>query len=179
MSNSKIATRYAKAFLAYAIEKDILKSIYQDVQNILVLSNEVPLLFESLYSPIIKSEKKVSILTKTLSGNVSVEMLHLLTFTIQKGREEHIVSMVMALNSMIREELNITPVKISVAKELTPSQKEKFNSFISKITDSKTEIHSEIDTELIGGFTLQINDIKYDASVSRSLSKLKKELANK
>jgi F-type H+-transporting ATPase subunit delta len=47
---------------------------------------------------------------------------------------------------------------------------------IKKAYDAEVELTASLDGDLIGGFMLTIEDMRYDASVASNLRKLKKQL---
>ena len=66
----------------------------------------------------------------------------------------------------------ITPIKIddNLKNEISQLLHSKYNKTI--------ELLSTIDSSIIGGFVLQIEDIQYDASVKTRLKKVRNELMN-
>jgi F-type H+-transporting ATPase subunit delta len=53
---------------------------------------------------------------------------------------------------------------------------EGIRALIRKAYDSEVELSASVDKEMIGGFILTIEDMRYDASVASNLKKLKKQL---
>ena len=42
----------------------------------------------------------------------------------------------------------------------------------------KVTIENKVDESIVGGFTLRVGDLQYDASVANKLSELKREFTN-
>ena len=60
-------------------------------------------------------------------------------------------------------------------KKIIPGQV-KGEALIAKELNAKIELTSEVNTEIIGGMVLRLDDKQYDASVASQLKKIKQEL---
>jgi F-type H+-transporting ATPase subunit delta len=49
---------------------------------------------------------------------------------------------------------------------------------VKELTGTGAKIKNVINKDIIGGFILRVGDLQYDASVSRNLNRLKRELTN-
>ena len=64
MKSTKAAIRYAKALLEMAIEQKVIDLVSFDMARILGVANSSPDFISFLNSPIIKSDKKIAVITK-------------------------------------------------------------------------------------------------------------------
>jgi len=71
MSNPRLAGRYAKSLLDFAVEQNQMDKVYQDVKMLQSLCNTNPDFVNMLKSPVIKSDKKEKIVEAVIDGKVS------------------------------------------------------------------------------------------------------------
>lgn len=179
MSAVKLASRYAKSLLDLSIEQNQLEAVYKDIlycDSVLKASREFTLL---LKSPIIHSDKKLSIINNVLGNNVTALTLSFFKIMVTKRREAYLVDITKEFIRQYNAEKNITPVKIKSAIALDYTSIENIVAILKKQANLKNiEITTEVDESLIGGFIVQYEDKLIDASVSKSLKQLRKDLSD-
>ena len=85
MRNSRVATRYAKALLLLSSEAGTLEEAYGDMKLLVSVLKESKDLKNLLKSPIIKTDKKTTILTKIFENKISTtSMIFINTITTKK-----------------------------------------------------------------------------------------------
>lgn len=171
MSAIKLASRYAKSLLDFAVEKGKLDEVYKDqlyLHKVLKVSREFDLL---LASPLINADKKLKALQAVLGGKTSELTMLFLQLLVKKNREVYLKDMV---DSFIRQYdvyKKITQVKITSAAPLDKAEIDKLLAKLKQQANLETiNLTTEIDESLIGGFVLQYGDKQYDASISRKIS---------
>jgi len=173
MKGTKSASRYAKALLELAIEQNKVDLVLKDMEFFVDSGNNNYDLLVFLKSPVIKAEKKLSVLNELYShfDSLSKSFMQLIT---KNGREAILVEIASSFIYLVKEYKGIVSVVLISATELTKTSKEKI---LSKIKVSGTiELTEEIDPTLIGGFIIRIGDVQVDASVNSQLKKLKIDL---
>jgi F-type H+-transporting ATPase subunit delta len=81
-------------------------------------------------------------------------------------------------SEIYNKENGIVEAKITTSRKLSSHQVIKLEEFIKeKYKSEKVEINNVVDEKIQGGIIIRVGDEVMDASVSRSLSELKKELA--
>lgn len=173
MKGTKSASRYAKALLELAIEQNKVDLVLKDMEFFVDSGNNNYDLLVFLKSPVIKAEKKLSVLNELYShfDSLSKSFIQLIT---KNGREAILVEIASSFIYLVKEYKGIVSVVLISATELTKTSKEKI---LSKIKVSGTiELTEEIDPTLIGGFIIRIGDVQVDASVNSQLKKLKIDL---
>lgn len=177
MSAIKLASRYAKSLLDFAVEKGKLDEVYKDqlyLHQVLKVSREFDLL---LASPLINADKKIKALQAVLGGKTSELTMMFLQLLVKKSREVYLKEMV---DSFIRQYdvyKKITQVKITSAAPLDKAEIDKLLAKLKQQANLETiNLTTEIDESLLGGFVLQYGDKQYDASIARKISIAKKGL---
>jgi F-type H+-transporting ATPase subunit delta len=175
MNDSKISVRYSRALFQSAIGKKSLDKVNKDM----ILISEVCKNTETkelLNSPIIVPSKKSAIFHKIFEGNVEEITLSLLDLVVKNGRESYIPSIARTFIHETMKYKGITKSVLTTAIEVNASVKKQINDLISEVFNTKVELEENIDTEIIGGFVLRVDDNYIDASIRNKLRKVKKEL---
>jgi F-type H+-transporting ATPase subunit delta len=177
MSAIKLASRYAKSLLDFAVEKGKLDEVYNDqlyLQKVMKVSKEFDRL---LASPLINADTKVKALKAVLAGKSGELTMMFLQLLVKKSREVYLKEMVDSFIRQYDEHKRITQVKITSAAPLDKGEIDKLLAKLKQQAKLETvNLTTEVDESLIGGFVLQYGDKRYDASISRRISIAKKGL---
>lgn len=167
MYTNRIATRYAKSLIALAIEQEALETVHSDIQRV-----QQALQHRGFYlllkNPIISADKKAAIVKAIFEGKVSALMLAYMELLIRKGREPYLPEITREFLRQYKILKRITPVRIISATPLSEATIAQIQQriFTSGLTTENLEITTEVDPSLIGGYILEFEDKRYDASIS-------------
>lgn len=175
MKNTKIAQRYAKAFLDFSIEKNLLEAANNDMLLVSTVCSENRKLRLVLSSPVIRTGKKQSIITEIFSKHINKISSLFISIITKKGREEFVYDIAMQFNKLYKEEMGIKTAILKTAVAIDDELRKNIIKILEEDTSSKIELSEEIDENLIGGFLLTIGDKQYDASILSKIKKLTKE----
>jgi F-type H+-transporting ATPase subunit delta len=180
MSVNRIATRYAKSLLDLARETDQVEAVRADMQTFgsALQSRDFVLL---LKSPMVHADKKIAIMEAIFEGKLSRLTLDFLRICARKGREAFLTEIAAAFETQYRSLKNILSARLVTATAVEPGLQEELAARIRQAGLAGGEIQWEtrVDPELIGGFVLELGDLRYDASVARQLDQLRKEVRQK
>ena len=87
MAQVKVAKRYAKSFLGLVSEKGKLEEAFADMSLIQKTTSENRELVNMLKSPVVNTDKKISILKSIYGGKLSEATMLFLTLIAKKRRE--------------------------------------------------------------------------------------------
>ncbi len=180
MSVKSVSSRYAKSLLELAQEQDQLETIYQDILTIQELLKNREL-FAVIKSPVIPSDKKIKVMDALLRGKVDDLTLRWVRLIIKKERSEYLLYIAQAFIEQYKVVKNISTVHIISAAPLDDQLIGKIKDKIHAegMIDGEIEIVEEVDPSLIGGFVLEFDGYRYDASISWRLADLQKEAYTK
>jgi F-type H+-transporting ATPase subunit delta len=176
MNESKISVRYSRALFQSALEKEQLDKVYKDMLFISEICH-MSLVKELLESPIIIPSKKVTVLHSVLEKEIEKVTLSLVDLLIKNGRESYLPAVARVFRDDTLKYKGITEAQLSTAVPVNEKVKKQIIEMISKIFKTKVELKENIESEIIGGFILRVNDNYIDASVRNKLRKIKKGLS--
>ena len=175
MNESKISVRYAKALFSSALEDQILEEVMEDIK-LVQSSLEIKGFKEYLESPVIKTSSKSELVRKVFKERISGLSMNFFELLLSKNREDYLGSIIRNFISLYREEKGIKSASLKIPFQVSDKNRKKFISLLENTYKSKIEMEEKLDTELIGGFILTVEDEQFDASIKTGLAKIKKHL---
>lgn len=176
MDQSKINVRYAKAFFTLAKEKGLTSEFRKDaglISNVCATSNDFNLLLES---PIIKTSQKIKAIKSIFTGHVNNLSVNFLVLIAENNREKNIPGIFRNLEDLYRTEEGVKTAVFTSAQPLNDAILLQVKQILETEFNAKVELSQKVNTELIGGFVLRVEDKQYDASISTQLRKIKEQL---
>ena len=177
MRSTKSAIRYAKAILELSSETNAVDQVSADMERIVETGNDTGDFQVFLNSPVIKTDKKISILKVLFSEFTELTMSFIELITKNK-REYLLTEIASAFVNLLKKQNGIVPISVTSAVKL---EKQTLNQILEKLkshVDGEFEVTEEVDPALIGGFVVRMEDKQIDASIASQLNRMKIELAN-
>ena len=173
MDQSKIATRYAKAFFSLAKEKSQLDLLKEDMDTISKLCRESSDFKVLLESPALKTSQKIKLFDYILEGKVQKLTLNFVRLVTHNKREVHLPGICRNFITRYQEDKGIQTAVLTSAVALSKTTVEQIRSFLETELKSAIEMSVKVDPELIGGFVLRVGDRQLDTSILNQLKKIK------
>lgn len=177
MRSTKSAIRYAKAILELSSETNAVDQVASDMERIVEAGNDTGDFQVFLNSPVIKTDKKISIL-KVLFPEFTELTMSFIELITKNKREYLLTEIASAFVSLLKKQNGIVPISVTSAVKL---EKQTLNQILEKLkshVDGAFEVTEEVDPSLIGGFVVRMEDKQIDASIASQLNRMKIELAN-
>ena len=175
MNESQISVRYAKALFQSAFEQQLLDNVYKDME---VLTNTCKLedFQYMLEVPTLQPSQKIKLAGDIFEKYFSKISLSMINLVIKNKREAYLPGIARFFRDLYRKEKGVCIATLVTAQPVDESAMNNIRKLIKKAYDSEVELSSSMDGDVIGGFILTIEDMRYDASVASNLRKLKKQL---
>lgn len=177
MDNGRISVRYARALFQLAQEQgcedDVYDGLTRFAHNYLLAIAQFN---EVLADPIVAQVEKVKLMEMAVGDPMHDCLKQFITFVAEQKREDKMFLIAMKFMEMYRAKHNILSTQVTTATELPEATYDKIKAFIKKTFDADAEIDVKIDPKLIGGFILDIENARMDASVAGQLNALKNRL---
>ena len=174
MNTGVISTRYAKALLDYAKEQGVEDAVYESMKQLINTHHCVKDFMPVLRSPTLPQDKRVELLCSAVAP--SDVFRRFAALVVKEEREELLLFIAYAYLSLYRREKNIRVVRLTTATELPVSLKERIKLFLSENENRTVEMENVVDDSLIGGFIVEVDSTRLDASVKGQLRDIRKQL---
>ena len=174
MKSTRLSSRYAKSLLLLVEEQDTLEVTLSDMKHVVAVCSENKDLSLLLKSPIVKSDKKTSILTEIFSKSVSDITMAFIQIITTKKREIYLEGIAKSFISLYKSHKNIETVTLTTANPIDDITKSEILDYVKKNGKSDVELSEIIDKKIIGGMVVKVGDKQLDASVIRDIKELRK-----
>lgn len=172
-------SRYAVALLSIAKEENKIKD-YKDALNDLDVffleNNDIKKYLESY---LVKEEAKYEIIDKMTKDSDLKSLASFLKLLIKKHRIHYFSKIKLEYLKLANFELGILEGILYSADVLTKEEKAKVEKAISKKMQKPVELHVVIDSHLLGGVKVIVNDHIYDGSLLGRLNQMKLDLSER
>lgn len=180
MDNGLIPRRYAKALYKFALEHKSTEKVYDEMKEVVSSFEKNPELQKTLSNPFIKNEDKAALLKAAAGDKVENDYLGFIKLLLEMRREAYAYLIALSYRDLYREENKISQVKITTAVKLPETEIDKLRRMIEKSFAGRTlEYGYAIDPTLIGGFIIDVDDSRMDASISNEIEQLRLNLISK
>ncbi len=177
MDNGRISVRYARALFQTAQEQGCEDAVYDGLtrfaHNYLLAIAQFN---EVLADPIVAQEEKVKLMEMAVGDPLHDTLKQFIAFVADQKREDKMFLIAMKYMEMYREKHHILSTQVTTATQLPEETYDKIKAFIKQTFDADAELDVHIDPSLIGGFILDIENSRMDASVVGQLNALKNRL---
>jgi F-type H+-transporting ATPase subunit delta len=171
-----ISVRYARALLKSAVEMKLEQQVYQEMQTLVRAYIDVPQLRTTIDNPMLEKEKKAQLLKTACGGDVTPLTDRFLALVLEEGRESTLQFMAASYITLYRKQKNITRGKLITAAAVSPETEEKMKRMVESRTQGSVEFQTEVNPDIIGGFILEYDTYRMDASVQRKLREVLTQL---
>lgn len=177
MDNGLIPSRYAKALYKFALEKGETKSLYELSKRVIDAFQKNPDLQKVLANPFIANEDKKTLLLSASGEDPNGIFRQFVDLILNQKRVEFAYAMMLAYRDIYRRENHISQAKITTASKLDDARMEKLRHLVSSaFKNSEIEFSEAVDPNLIGGFVIDVDSVRMDASLSNELEQLRQTL---
>lgn len=180
MDNGLIPRRYAKALYKFAAEHNQTSAVYDEMKEVAEAFESNADLEKTLANPFVSTEDKSALLKAAAGDKVENDFLGFVKLLLEMKREEYARLIALAYIDLYRRENKISQVKITTASSLPADEMKKLRRMVEKAFAGRTLEYSEgIYPDLIGGFVVDVDDARMDASISNEIEQLRLNLITK
>ncbi len=177
MNDGLIPQRYAKALYKLALEKNNTAQVYEEMKQVVASFESHPELQKVMTNPFVGREKKEALLLSAAGDKLEDDYRKFVRLILGHNREEFAYQMALQFRRLYRNENHIARVSIATAAVLPEVEMEKIRDVVRKaFPDYSLEFSSRVDPDLIGGFVVDVNSTRMDASISNELEQLRLKL---
>ncbi len=175
---SKIGSTYAKALFDVALEENVLETMKADFNAFVEALKLEPSYMDVLKHPKLSKEDKKSLVSRVLANNTSHLLTNFLMVLIDKDRINMLGEILVSFNEAVNTHLGITEGTVYSAVALSEEQLQTLTDTFTKKLAKEVKFNVVLDSSLIGGFKVSVNNVVYDNSIKLQLKHLKDNLMN-
>lgn len=177
MNNGLIPHRYAKALYKYAEEQGKARVVYDEMLAVVKSFQDNPGLQRVLSNPNVSNDDKKKLLESAAGALVEDDYRRFVWLILAHGREEFAYQMALAYRDIYRKANHIAQVTITTATELGDAEMDKLKKVVSgAYKDCSLEYSLRVNPDLIGGFVIDVDNVRMDASLSNEIEQLRQNL---
>ncbi len=177
MNGGLIPHRYAKALYKFALEHNSAQAVYDEMHSVVRAFEENPGLLKALSNPSVSAADKSKLLITAAGPEAENDYKGFVRLIIDNKREAYAYEMALAYRDIYREANNISTVRITTAMKLPDAEMAKLHALIEKsFPENKLEFTDRIDASIIGGFVIDVDQVRMDASISNEIENLRQKL---
>jgi F-type H+-transporting ATPase subunit delta len=166
-----IARPYAEAIFALAKERDEL-SKWSDMLTLLVTVLDDPRIQAAIGNPKVTKADIERLILAVCGEQVDANARNFIQLLVENGRLSAVAEIRRLFDLLKSEDEGIVEAQISSAFPLDGQELEKIVSLLSKRYQKNISPTVDVDSDLIGGITVQVGDKVWDASVRGRLQEM-------
>ena len=176
MDTGVISVRYARALFKAACEQGLEDKIYAIMQTLAQAYLQVKDLRVTIESPMLPKEKKRKLLEVACGDDCPELVGNFLSLVLKGDREELLQLMANDYVTLYRKQKNIIRGKVITASPVSSQTEDKMKALVQSRAQGTVEFNTEVDPSLIGGFILEYDTYRMDASVKSKLNAILTQL---
>jgi F-type H+-transporting ATPase subunit delta len=162
--------RYARALLKSATDQKQEDAVYQEMMTVAKSYLDVPALRHTIDNPMLSKDKKEALLL-VAAGEKPCELTKaFIALVLKEDRENVMQFMANSYITLYRKQKNIIRGKLTTAARVSAQTEQKMRRMVESKTQGTVEFESEVNPDIIGGFILEYDTFRMDASVKTKLN---------
>lgn len=171
-----ITIRYARALMKSAEQMKCDEAVYKDMTTLAQAYIDVPQLRRTIDNPMLPAESKKSVLMAACGGNATELTSRFIDLVLQEGREPMMQLIASSYITLYRKQKNIIHGRLITATAVSSETEQKMKQMVQQRTNGQVEFLTEVNPDIIGGFILEYDTYRMDASVQSQLRAVLKQL---
>ena len=171
-----ISVRYARALLKSATDAKIEADVYKEMQTLAKSYTEVPQLRQTIDNPMLSKDTKQQLLL-TAVGEKPCELTKAFISLVLKEDRENVMQFIAnSYVTLYRQQKNVIRGRLITAAAVSPATEQKMRQMVESKTNGTVEFETEVNPDIIGGFILEYDTYRMDASVKTKLNTILNQL---
>ncbi len=175
MNTGLISVRYATALFDFATETKTVEKVYGEAKMLTLMFMKMGELRLVLDNPVLPLSEKRQLILNAAGGTTSKTFQQFTDLLLKNGREDQIQYIMLKFIDLYRIHKNIRYGKLTTAHEIDKTTEEKLISLVTDKVGGTLELEKIIDPDILGGFMLEVEDVRWDASLSGQLTRIRNE----
>jgi F-type H+-transporting ATPase subunit delta len=173
MKNHDLSHRYAAAIFELAEEKGLTESVFNRLKSVREAMNTERRILIFFLSPIISHADKHAFVEKNLIPINEGLALKFVNLLVEKHRVEILPEIVDEFEALLNEKNGIAKATLVSAHPLSDELLRPFQAALERFAGKKVLLKTRVESELIGGVQIRINNYLVDVSLRNRLDQLR------
>ncbi|HJV78911.1 MAG TPA: F0F1 ATP synthase subunit delta [Paludibacter sp.] len=175
MNTGLIPVRYATALLDFANVSNEQNRVYTEAKTITKSYFQFSELRAVLDNPVLAKAEKRKIIILSAGGDVSKPFEKFMDLLLENEREDYLLPIALKYIDLFRKQKNIHYGKLTTASPVTADVEKRLMAMVENTTGGTIEMEKIIDPEILGGFMFEVDFVRWDASISGQLRRIRKD----
>lgn len=171
-----ISVRYARALLKGSTDAKVEDTVYREMQALARSYIQVPDLRFTIDNPLLSKESKEQLFAAAVGGSPSALTQAFIRLVLKEDRESVMQFMANSYITLYRKQKNVIRGKLTTATAVAPATEQKMRRMVESKTNGTVEFETEVNPDIIGGFVLEYDTYRMDASVKTRLNDILTQL---
>lgn len=167
-----ISVRYARALLKSAADQKLEEQVYQEMMTIAKSYLEVPQLRHTIDNPMLSKDKKEGLLLAAAGEKPCQLTKNFIQLVLKEDRENVLQFMANSYITLYRKQKNVIRGKLTTAARVSAQTEQKMRQMVESKTNGTVEFETEVNPDIVGGFILEYDTFRMDASVKTKLNNI-------
>tara|TARA_Y100000385_G_scaffold223941_1_gene234120 strand:+ start:22 stop:561 length:540 start_codon:yes stop_codon:yes gene_type:complete len=176
MKLKKPALIFSKVLFKISEEDGTLNNTLSDLILLKKAVNSEPQFRLFFQAKRISSLQKFEVLTKVFGNDFNSSILELISQLSGPESVKTLNEFSSSFEKLVKDHRNIINVKAIVAEELMKEEMSKLSSTLKSVLGEEINLKVEVDTRIIGGIKLRVEDVFLDGSINYQLQSLRTKL---
>ena len=175
MNTGLIPVRYATALLDFANANDMQDRVYAEAKAITKSFFQFNELRTVIDNPVLAKAEKRKIILLAAGENTSTPFEKFLDLLLENNRESYLLSIALKYIDLFRKQKNIYYGKLTTASPVDTTVEKRLKAMVENTTGGTIEMEKVVDKDILGGFMFEVDFVRWDASISGQLRRIKKD----
>ena len=167
-----ISMRYARALLKSATDQKLEDAVYQEMMTVAKSYLDVPALRHTIDNPMLSKDKKEALLIVAAGEKPCTLTKSFIALVLKEDRENVMQFMANSYITLYRKQKNVIRGKLTTAARVSAQTEQKMRQMVESKTNGTVEFETEVNPDIIGGFILEYDTYRMDASVKSKLNNI-------
>ena len=164
--------RYARALLKSATDQKLEDAVYQEMMTVAKSYLDVPALRHTIDNPMLSKDKKEALLIVAAGEKPCQLTKSFIALVLKEDRENVMQFMANSYITLYRKQKNVIRGKLTTAARVSAQTEQKMRQMVESKTNGTVEFETEVNPDIIGGFILEYDTYRMDASVKSKLNNI-------
>ena len=155
-----------------ATDAKLEEQVYQEMMTLAKSYSDVPVLRQTIDNPMLEKSKKQTLLETAVGGTPSKLTQTFIALVLKEDRENMVQFMTYSYVTLYRKQKNVIRGKLTTAARVSAETEQKMRQMVESKTQGTVEFETEVNPDIIGGFILEYDTYRMDASVKSKLNNI-------